>query len=325
MLFSITGLQKELSNEANKLSFGKYPKELYEPIHYIMQLGGKRMRPLLSCLSYYIFEEDFKKIIPQSMLVEVFHNFSLMHDDIMDKAPLRRGKQTVHEKWNTNIAILSGDVMLVKAYEILEKIAKEHQPIVLKQFNKTATGVCEGQQLDMNFETKDTVTVDEYIEMIRLKTAVLLGFSMQLGGILANTTDKNCDLLYKCGMYAGIAFQLTDDLLDVYGNAESFGKQVGGDIVSNKKTYLLIRALEKATGKTKKELLDLLSNTTITAEEKVKKVTAIYNQLEIKAETEALIQEYFSKAEEALTSVKGSIYRKHYIKDYFHSLIQRQS
>jgi geranylgeranyl diphosphate synthase type II len=325
MLFSITGLQKDLSTEANKLSFGENPKELYEPIQYIMQLGGKRMRPLLTSLSYYIFEEDFKKIIPQSMLVEVFHNFSLMHDDIMDKAPLRRGKQTVHEKWNTNIAILSGDVMLVKAYEIIEKVAKEHQQNVLKHFTKTATGVCEGQQLDMNFESRDKVSVEEYIEMIRLKTAVLLGFSMQLGGILANASEKNCDLLYKCGTYAGIAFQLTDDLLDVYGNAESFGKQVGGDIVSNKKTYLLIRALEKSTGKTKKELLDLLNHTNISAEEKVKKVTSIYNQLEIKSETEALIQTYFSKAEEALSAVKGSIYRKHYIKDYFNTLIQRQS
>jgi geranylgeranyl diphosphate synthase type II len=325
MLFSITGLQKELNTEANQLSFGKSPKELYDPIHYIMQLGGKRMRPLLTCLSYYIFEEEYKKIIPQSFLVEIFHNFSLMHDDIMDKAPLRRGKQTVHEKWNTNIAILSGDVMLVKAYEIMEQIPAAQQANVLKQFNQTATGVCEGQQLDMNFETRDTVSVEEYIDMIRLKTAVLLGFSMQLGGILANTTDKNLDLLYKCGTYAGIAFQLTDDLLDVYGNADAFGKQVGGDIVSNKKTYLLIRALEKATGKTKKELESILHNTQLSAEEKVKKVTSIYNQLDIKTETEEKIQYYFSQAENALTSVKGSIYRKHYIKDYFQSLIQRQN
>jgi geranylgeranyl diphosphate synthase type II len=324
MLFTTERLTKDISKAITKAEFGKEPIELYEPIQYIMDLGGKRMRPLLTLLSNYIFEEDCTKVMNAAIAVEVFHNFTLMHDDIMDKAPLRRGKATVHEKWNSNIAILSGDVMLVKAYEQFMSVEEKHLKRVLDRFNETAAGVCEGQQFDMNFESLDTISVDEYINMIRLKTAVLLGFSMELGGILGNADDKSCEHLRTVGISAGIGFQLKDDLLDVYGDAATFGKKVGGDIVANKKTFLLIRALEKAEGKTKKELEKLLSDKTISDKAKIEGVTNIYNQLEIKEETETLIQEHFDKAIESLGKVKGSIFRKHYIKDYLLALIGRE-
>jgi geranylgeranyl diphosphate synthase type II len=325
MLFSVAKVVEEINKEAEKYSFGEEPKELYEPIRYMMGMGGKRLRPLLTVLAYYIFKEDYKKTIKPALNVEVFHNFTLMHDDIMDKAPLRRGKTTVHEKWNTNIAILSGDVMFVKAYELLEECPKEILPEALQLFNDTAIGVCEGQQWDMNFENQKDVTLEAYINMIRLKTAVLLGYSMELGGLLAGVDKKTKKKLRECGTLAGIGFQIKDDLLDVYGDADKFGKQVGGDIISNKKTYLLLRALDKATGKTKKTLEDIIEGKVkLPDTEKVKQVTAIYNELGIKEETEALINEYFEKAFLALQGVGGSIYRKHYIKDYFQALIERQ-
>ncbi|MCU0417964.1 MAG: polyprenyl synthetase family protein [Cytophagaceae bacterium] len=325
MLFSIPTVIKEINKASESYPYGEEPKELYEPIRYLMALGGKRMRPLLTVLTYYMFQEDYKKAIGPSLAVEVFHNFSLMHDDIMDKAPLRRGKPTVHEKWNTNIAILSGDVMLVKAYDILNTCDAKILPDALRLFNDTATGVCEGQQWDMNFETENSVTVEQYLHMIKLKTAVLLGFSMELGGLLAGVDKATLSALRTCGTSAGIGFQLTDDVLDVYGDAATFGKQVGGDILANKKTYLLIRALEKAEGASKKQLQDLLSGKKkVSDAEKVEQVTRLYNELGIREEAEKRIQEYFDAAFHALQSIKGSIYRKHYLKDYLQALIQRQ-
>ena len=324
MLLTTERLTKDITKAISKADFGKEPIELYEPIRYIMDLGGKRMRPLLTLLSNYIFDEACEKIIDAAIAVEVFHNFTLMHDDIMDNAPLRRGQATVHAKWNTNTAILSGDVMLVEAYKKIMLIDEKHLKRVLERFNETAAGVCEGQQFDMNFETLPTITVDEYINMIRLKTAVLLGFSMELGGILGDADEKSCQYLRTVGTSAGIGFQLKDDLLDVYGDAATFGKQVGGDILANKKTFLLIRALEKAEGKTKKELEKLLTDKAISDKAKITGVTDIYNQLGIKEEAEALIQEHFDKAIESLGKVKGSIFRKHYIKDYLLALIGRE-
>ncbi len=324
MLLTTERLTKDITKAISKAEFGKEPAELYDPIRYIMDLGGKRMRPILTLLSNYIFTEDYTKVMDAAVAVEVFHNFTLMHDDIMDNAPLRRGNATVHEKWNTNIAILSGDVMLVEAYKQLMLVDEKHLKRVLDRFNETAAGVCEGQQLDMNFETVASVTVEEYINMIRLKTAVLLGFSMELGAILGDADDKSCNHLRTAGESAGIGFQLKDDLLDVYGDAATFGKQVGGDILANKKTFLLTRALEKAEGKTKKELEKLLTDKTVSDKAKIAGVTAIYDQLEIKAEAEALIEEYFNKAIESLGKVKGSIFRKHYIKNYLLALIGRE-
>lgn len=282
--------------------WGLNPPSLYEPIRYMMTLGGKRLRPLLTLMGYSLFKNNVEQIIPQAAAVEVFHNFTLMHDDIMDNAPLRRGKKTIHEKWNVNTAILSGDVMMVKVYEVFcmldPKILKE----VLLLFNRCATEVCEGQQWDMEFETKKNVSVSEYISMIRQKTAVLLGFSLELGALLAGANEKQKLVLRSLGVNIGIGFQLKDDLLDVYGDKKTFGKQVGGDILSNKKTFLLIKALERAKGKDKTELTKWLTTTKFDNKKKVKAVTEIYDRLNIKSITESEIDNYFTKG---LNGIQG--------------------
>lgn len=284
-------------------NFGESPQELYDPIAYILNLGGKRIRPLLSVLAYGLYRNDPEKILSQATAVEVFHNFTLMHDDIMDQAPLRRGKATVHEKWNPNIAILSGDVMLVRAYDLLLPTESALLKEVIRLFNKTAAEVCEGQQLDMNFEQESRVTEEEYLNMIRLKTAVLLGFALQLGGILAGTAQKDVQNLYDFGVNIGIGFQLKDDLLDVFADQAKFGKQVGGDIISNKKTFLLIKALELATGKDAQELQYWLEATTFDKEQKIKAVTTIYEKLGIKTLTEAKMSNYFDAGFDQFDSI----------------------
>jgi geranylgeranyl diphosphate synthase type II len=272
---------------------GGAPQELYEPITYILNLGGKRIRPLLSLLAYGLYRNDPEKILSQSAAIEVFHNFTLMHDDIMDDAPLRRGQATVHEKWNSSTAILSGDVMLVKAYELL----LETEPTLLKEiihlFNKTAAEVCEGQQLDMNFEGYKTVSEADYINMIRLKTAVLLGLSLQLGALLAGASKSDAQRLYDFGMNIGVGFQLKDDLLDVFADQAKFGKQVGGDIICNKKTFLLIKALELANGETAEKLNYWLNQTTFDKAKKVDAVKQVYAELGIKSLTEEKMRFYF--------------------------------
>jgi geranylgeranyl diphosphate synthase type II len=288
-----------LEAEIEHQDLGIHPIELYEPIQYLMALGGKRIRPVLCLLAYSLFEEHWQQALPPSLSLEIFHNFTLMHDDIMDKAPLRRGKQTVHEKWNDNIAILSGDVMLVNAYQYLNKIKglnlSEFQ-YALMRFNKTAAEVCEGQQMDMNFETRLEVSLEEYIEMIRLKTSVLIGLSMELGAILAQQNNQMSNQLYKIGELIGLGFQLKDDLLDVYGDPEKFGKQIGGDILANKKTYLLIRALTLAQGGLKNELLKWLSMDNSIPEQKIRAITSMYTSLGVKQETELEIKKYFDEA-----------------------------
>ncbi|WP_186753761.1 polyprenyl synthetase family protein [Echinicola salinicaeni] len=292
-----TNLTKELLVKLEKhlqdFSYGDSPKELYEPITYIMSLGGKRIRPLLTLLAYSLYKKDYENALTPAMAVEVFHNFTLMHDDIMDEAPLRRGQTTVHEKWDTNTAILSGDVMLVKAYEILAEVPADKLGDCLSLFNKTAREVCEGQQRDMNFESLDEVTEAEYLEMIRQKTAVLLGFALQFGAILAGASKKDSQYLYDFGVNIGIGFQLKDDLLDVYADQDKFGKQVGGDIIANKKTFLLIKAKELANGEDKKQLEDWLSKTNFDKEEKVKEVRALYDKLGIKDIAENKMTAYF--------------------------------
>src|SRR6218665_1600849 len=251
---------KAIEQEITHTKYGNEPIELYEPIEYLMSLGGKRMRPLLTVMATNIFSDNWQDAIKPAIGVEVFHNFTLMHDDIMDAAPLRRGKPTVHEKWNASVAILSGDVMLVCAYELLTAVEDRIFKQVIRRFNRTAAEVCEGQQLDMNFASRNDVTEEEYIDMIRLKTSVLLGFALELGGMIANAGVQNTKLLYDIGTHVGIGFQLKDDILDVYGDPKKFGKQVGGDIIENKKTFLLIEALEKAKGKPEeKELAKWLS------------------------------------------------------------------
>ena len=289
-----------LESEIRKQQFGVQPKSLYEPIRYIMTLGGKRLRPLLTLLSYSMYKERIEDIVLYAVAVEAFHNFTLMHDDIMDKAPLRRGKATVHERWNVNTAILSGDVMLVKVYDLFLSLEKEKLKEVLSLFNACAASVCEGQQWDMEFESKSKVNESQYLEMIRLKTAVLLGFSLELGAVLADAPEADQKILREVGINLGIGFQLKDDLLDVYADKMKFGKQVGGDIIANKKTFLLIKALETARGKDKKELQQWLAAEKFDKRKKVMAVTALYDRLGIQSRTERKIQAYFEKGFEGL-------------------------
>ena len=292
-----------LESEIRKQQFGTQPDSLYGPIRYIMALGGKRLRPLLTLLSYSIYKEKAEPCVRYAAAVEAFHNFTLMHDDIMDKAPLRRGKATVHEKWNINTAILAGDVMLVKVYDLFLSLEKDKLKEVLTLFNECAAGVCEGQQWDMEFESKSRVTETQYIEMIRLKTGVLLGFSLELGAVLADAPGPERKLLRDVGINLGIGFQLKDDLLDVYADKKKFGKQVGGDIIANKKTFLLIKALEKAKGADKKELKHWLTTTKFDKRKKVAAVSALYDRLGIQLLTEKKVQEYFKKGFDGLSQL----------------------
>ncbi|MHA8097215.1 polyprenyl synthetase family protein [Aquirufa antheringensis] len=319
----LTALEEEIS----RLDIGQNPNELYDPIHYLLSLGGKRIRPVLCLLTYSLFKSDWEKQVPAALSVEIFHNFTLMHDDIMDKAPLRRGKQTVHEKWNDNIAILSGDVMLVNAYQYLNKVkglSLEAFQHLLGRLSRIAAEVCEGQQFDMNFESRDDVAVEEYIEMIRLKTSVLIGFSMEMGGLLASAPADVSNSLYRIGETIGLGFQLKDDLLDVYGDPEKFGKQPGGDILANKKTYLLIKAFEKATGATLASLEKWVDATDYDAAEKVQAVTAIYDSLGLKAETEAVIASYFDTAFLEIQSLAISEEQKSALVKFMSGLVDRE-
>jgi geranylgeranyl diphosphate synthase type II len=325
MPLNLNQIVKKINSEISKYDFGKEPKELYDPIHYILESGGKRLRPLLTIWGNFLFSDDFEKAIKPAIGIEAFHNFTLMHDDIMDNASMRRGKPSVHTKWNSNIAILSGDVMLVKSYEFLlnvdEKITRE----VISSFNNCASKVCEGQQSDMNFESVETVSEKEYLAMIENKTAVLLGFSLKLGGLIGGADKKDVRLLEEVGKNIGIAFQLKDDLLDVYGKEESFGKKVGGDIIANKKTFLLIKALENADGADKKKLMGLIKDSTISNEQKIKKITEIYNKLEIDKITEKKITEYFKAGLKNISGINAPLYKKKMLCDFIKELTKREN
>jgi geranylgeranyl diphosphate synthase type II len=318
----LEALNKDFENH----TYGENPTELYEPITYIMSLGGKRLRPLLTLMSANLWLYNWQKVLKPAMAVEVFHNFTLMHDDIMDQAPLRRGQPTVHEKWDTNTAILSGDVMLVAAYELLGHAEDRYFKQVIKRFNKTAAEVCEGQQLDMVFAKKTDVKKEDYIEMIRLKTSVLLGFAMELGGILADADEESISLLNEIGVNLGLGFQLNDDILDVYADPEKFGKQVGGDIIENKKTWLLLDAIEKAKGTAEGKTLELwLSKKKFDALEKVETIRAIYDKFEIRADAEAEAKTYFSKAAEALNKLNVTEDKKELLRTFAEQLENREN
>nr|WP_220482980.1 polyprenyl synthetase family protein [Rufibacter quisquiliarum] len=306
------------------LTYGQQPDELYAPIRYMMELGGKRVRPVLTLLGAYLFHDDVDKALMPAIGVEVFHNFTLMHDDIMDQAPLRRGKETVHEKWNTNTAILSGDVMLVRAYEFFLGIEPEKLATVLRLFSTCAAQVCEGQQLDMEFETRQDVQIDEYLNMIKLKTAVLLGFALEVGALINNAAPEDARHLKEFGINMGLAFQLRDDLLDVYGDQAKFGKRVGGDIVSDKKTYLLLTALERASATQKQELLQWQGQTA-NEQEKVQAVKEIYDGLEIQKVTQNQINHYFQKGLHHLNEVNALNSKKELLRLLAIQLIERES
>jgi len=283
-LNTIKKYQEKIEQALKSKNYGSNPKELYDPIEYIMSLGGKRMRPVLVFIGCDFFGGNVEKALHPAIAVELFHNFTLMHDDIMDNAPLRRNQTTVHEKWNNNVAILSGDAMLVRAYQELCKSDIAILPQLLNIFSDIAIKVCEGQQFDMNFEKLQKVSIAEYLKMIELKTSVLLGGSLKMGALLANANEKDAQNLYDFGKHIGIAFQLQDDILDVYANAEKFGKQVGGDIIANKKTFLLLKALEMVEGNRfmKEELQMWLSAPHFNSEEKIAAITSIYNFLNVR-------------------------------------------
>tara|TARA_B100001109_G_C18856219_1_gene471790 strand:- start:176 stop:1147 length:972 start_codon:yes stop_codon:yes gene_type:complete len=296
---------KELASffeeQIQSISLTGKPEELYQPIDYTLQLGGKRIRPVLALMSAELFKQEAKVALPAALAVEVFHNFTLVHDDIMDEAPLRRGKASVHSKWGRDIAILSGDVMFVKAYQQLEKASKEQLPSLMKLFNQTAIEVCEGQQLDMNFEQMQTVKLEEYIQMIEQKTAVLLAASLQMGAICANAKAKDAQLLYDFGKNLGIAFQIQDDYLDAFADPEKFGKQVGGDILANKKTYLYLCAQNCKALADREELQKAYSHKN--EKTKIEAVKACYVNSGAVEATKKAIAEYSVKALQALDEV----------------------
>ncbi len=294
---------KLLEAEIRKFRVNSQPRSLYDPIHYIMELGGKRMRPLLTLLAYGLYKKNPADIVKYAVAVEAFHNFTLMHDDIMDQAPLRRGKATVHEKWDVNTAILSGDVLLVKVYDRFLELNEKKLKEVLILFNAAAAGVCEGQQWDMEFESAKSVNEAQYLKMIELKTAVLLGFSLELGAVLGEAPAEDKKVLRQFGIDLGIAFQLKDDLLDVYGDKKQFGKQQGGDIISNKRTFLLINAIKRAKGPAARELQQWLTKKKFDKKKKVKAVTALYNAMGIQELAEMKIQHYLNRANQGLNQL----------------------
>jgi len=299
---SISDLQAIIEQELSNINIPKAPENLYKPIDYVIGLGGKRMRPILVLTAHQLFDTELKKALAPALGIEVFHNFTLLHDDIMDNATLRRGKKTVHEKWNNNVAILSGDAMLVHAYQLISDVDKSIIKEVLSVFNKAATQVCEGQQWDMDFETQIEVSLSDYMKMIEYKTAVLLASSLQIGGITAGANTDQQNHLYEFGRNLGIAFQLKDDFLDLFGNPDTFGKKVGGDIIANKKTFLYLKALQLADTETKKRLQTYFSEIN-SSDEKVEKVKSIFESLNISKHTIDMMKAYYTKAMKHLNAI----------------------
>ncbi|MFM2206457.1 MAG: hypothetical protein RL213_432 [Bacteroidota bacterium] len=307
------------------LEIGDRPKALYDPIRYMLELGGKRMRPALLLMANELFGGQEDAAIGPALGIEVFHNFTLLHDDIMDKAPLRRGRPTVHTRWSPDVAILSGDTMFVRSCQLMMQAPLHCRNEVLDDFFRTAVEVCEGQQLDMDFETLEKVTIDEYIEMIGLKTAVLLGCSLRIGALIGGASVEAADYLYRFGKSLGIAFQLHDDLLDAFGDPEKFGKQVGGDIIANKKTFLLLSAISLATGPTATELQNLLEAKSFDPPMKVSAVKAVFEKLGVRELTEREINRYFEEAMSALDAVPVQESRKEPLRQLAEQLMVRES
>lgn len=315
--------QQIFSNYIENQKIGRNPETLYEPIRYILSLGGKRIRPVLTLMACDIFGKDVQKALPAAMAVEVFHNFSLIHDDIMDKAPLRRGNQTVHEKWNLNTGILSGDAMLILAYQYFEQYEPNIFQELAKLFSKTALEVCEGQQWDIDFEERDDVTVEEYLKMIEYKTAVLVGAAFQMGAITAETSEKNKKAVYDFGVNLGIAFQLQDDYLDTFGDSEKFGKQIGGDIIENKKTYLYLKAVLEGSKEEKEQLLHLYSITPNDNRDKIESVKSIFVSSGSDQKTRKAIEDYTQKAFEILNQMDIPNDKKEQLRAFGEGLMDR--
>ncbi len=307
------------------LAYERKPESLYEPVRYVLSAGGKRIRPVLMLMAYNLFKDNPEAILPTASGLETYHNYTLLHDDLMDKADVRRGRPTVHKKWDDNTAILSGDSMLVLAYERIAMCADDKLRQVLDCFTATALEIGEGQQYDMDFENRNDVEAEEYIEMIRLKTSVLLACAMKIGAILAGASEADQENLYHFGECIGLAFQLQDDYLDVYGDEKVFGKAIGGDICNNKKTYMLIQACQKAMGEDKEELLKWISVPEFDRTEKVAAVTAIYNKLGIDKLAQQKMESYFEEAKKYLDAVSVDDARKAELRAYANDLMHRDS
>nr|WP_317631248.1 polyprenyl synthetase family protein [uncultured Flavobacterium sp.] len=320
---TIEEYQNLLNEYLTNINIPNQPNNLYEPIKYFMSIGGKRMRPILTLMSAEIFGCDYKKAFHAATAVELFHNFSLIHDDIMDDAPLRRGNQTVHEKWDVNTAILSGDALLILAYQYFENYEPHIFKSLAKIFSKTALEVCEGQQYDVDFEQRDDVSIDEYILMIKYKTAVLVAAAMKMGAVIAETSDKNADLIYEFGLNLGIAFQLQDDYLDAFGDPLTFGKQVGGDIIENKKTYLYLKAIELATPEVKNQLVNLFSIKPQDPTQKIASVKQYFIETEAAVKTQELIEAYTLKAFNTLNELDVEASEKQGLIDFGNFLMKR--
>ena len=323
-MFTADEILYKVNDYINNISYNRKPWSLYEPIKYVLSLGGKRIRPTLMLLSYNLFKEDPESILSPACALETYHNYTLLHDDLMDDAPLRRGQQTVHVRWDANTAILSGDSMLVLAFDRMAKCNDKHLREVLKLFTTTALEIGEGQQYDMEFETRNDVKEEEYIEMIRLKTSVLLACAMKIGAILADAPEEDAESLYKFGEQVGLAFQLQDDYLDVYGDPKVFGKKIGGDITSNKKTYMLINAFNKANARQRKELEKWVTVEHFNRDEKVAAVIKLYNKIGVDKLAIDRINYYFEEANKYLAAVKVSDERKQELVSYAQRMLHRQ-
>jgi geranylgeranyl diphosphate synthase, type II len=325
-MLNLEAIIQRISGEIARLELKGSPAELYEPIEYVLSLGGKRLRPALVLMACDLFGGDTGKAISPALGIEVFHNFTLLHDDIMDNAPLRRSSPTVHEKWNPNIAILSGDAMFVRSWQLMMQVDDAVLREVLSIFSRSAIEVCEGQQMDMNFEQRTDVTIEEYERMIELKTAVLLAASLKIGALVGGASAADSEKIYDFGRNMGVAFQLQDDILDVYGEKEKFGKKVGGDIVSNKKTFLLLKAMELAEGEMQEALGFLTGPDSITlpSEEKVSAVTGIYDALDIKMLASQEVKRYFDEALHSLNALSVPEERKQVMRSFADGLMNRQ-
>ena len=318
----IKNYQEIINSKIEKIRIQGTPNELYDPINYILNLKSKRVRPILSLLSYSLFKEDIDKIIEPSIALEFFHNFTLIHDDIMDNADIRRGEDTIHKKWNNNIGILSGDLLMIFAYKMLENVEEKTFKKTFQRYNNIAVKVCEGQQYDMNFEVENEISEDDYLKMITLKTAVLIGFSLELGGLIANKEKLITDQLYIAGENFGISFQLMDDYLDVFGSAE-FGKKIGGDISSNKKTYLIIKLLEKANSADKERVLKLMNDNN-EDENKIKFITDMMLKYQIDKIAKQKMDIYFDEGMKILSSISSKKNKILELKNYFEKMRERK-
>ena len=322
-MFTVFQLSETINRHIGELKFLRNPQGLYDPVTYVLSIGGKRLRPVLMLMAYNLYKEQVSDIFNPATGIEIYHNYTLLHDDLMDRADRRRGKPTVHKVWNDNTAILSGDAMLVLAYQFMAQVPAEHLKEIMNLFSLTALEICEGQQMDMDFEQRMDVSEEEYLEMIRLKTSVLLASSLKIGALLGGASSEDANALYNFGINMGMAFQLKDDFLDVYGDTSTFGKNIGGDILCNKKTYLLIKALEKADAEQNNVLKHWLEAKEFDPASKIAAITAVYNQIGIKEYSEAKMAEYNAKALESLQAVRVEEGRKTELKNLLQELMYR--